>query len=60
MAWEMVQANRGSGGLDGQTLEGFAGQLEQQLDRLHRELKENVYRPQPVRQVQIPKRGKTG
>ena len=60
MAWEMVQANRGSGGVDGQTLEGFAGQLEQQLDRLHRELKENVYRPQPVRQVQIPKAGKPG
>ena len=60
MAWETVQANRGSGGVDGQTLEGFAGQLEQQLDRLHRELKENVYRRQPVRQVQIPKAGKPG
>ena len=34
MAWEMVQANRGSGGVDGQTLEGFAGQLDQQLARL--------------------------
>src|SRR6204780_1438189 len=55
MAWEMVQANRGSGGVDGQTLEGFAGQLDQQLDRLHRELKENVYRPQPVRQVHLPR-----
>src|SRR6266849_6374461 len=60
MAWEMVKANRGSGGVDGQSLEGFAGQLEQQLDRLHRELKDDVYRPQPVRQVQIPKVGKPG
>ena len=60
MAWEMVKANRGSGGVDGQSLEGFAGQLEQQLDRLHRELKDDVYRPQPVRQVQIPKAGKPG
>jgi retron-type reverse transcriptase len=60
MAWDMVQANRGRGGVDGQTLEGFAGQLDQQLDRLHRELKENVYRPQPVRQVQIPKTGNPG
>src|SRR5438132_13794475 len=60
MAWEMVQANRGSGGVDGQSLEGFAAQLDPQLDRLHRELKGDVYRPQPVRQVQIPKAGKPG
>ena len=60
MAWEKVKANRGSGGVDGQSLEGFAAQLDQQLDRLHRELKEDVYRPQPVRQVQIPKVGKPG
>ena len=60
MAWETVKANRGSGGVDGQSLDGFAAQLDQQLDRLHRELKEDVYRPQPVRQVQIPKAGKPG
>jgi retron-type reverse transcriptase len=56
MAWETVKANRGSG-VDGQSLEGFAAQLDQQLDRLQSELKEDVYRPQPVRQVQIPKAG---
>jgi RNA-directed DNA polymerase len=60
MAWEKVKANRGSGGVDGQSLEGFGAQLGQQLDRLQSELKENVYRPQPVRQVQIPKAGKPG
>ena len=60
MVWEMVKANRGSGGVDGQSLDGFAAQLDQQLDRLHRELKDDVYRPQPVRQVQIPKAGKPG
>jgi RNA-directed DNA polymerase len=60
MAWEMVKANRGSGGVDGQSLDGFAAQLDQQLDRLHRELKDDVYGPQPVRQVQIPKAGKPG
>ena len=60
MAWEMVKANRGSGGVDGQSLEGFAAQLDQQLDRLHSNLKEDVYQPQPVRQVQIPKAGKPG
>jgi len=60
MAWEMVRANRGSGGVDGQSLEEFAAQLDRQLDRLQSELKEDVYRPQPVRQVQIPKAGKPG
>jgi len=60
MAWEMVKANRGSGGVDGQNLDGFTTQLDQQLDRLQSELKEDVYRPQPVRQVQIPKAGKPG
>ena len=60
MAWEKVKANRGSGGVDGQNLEAFAAQLDQQLDRLQRELKENTYQPQPVRQVQIPKAGKPG
>ena len=60
MAWECVRANRGSGGVDGQTLEEFAAQLDQQLDRLQSELKEDVYRPRPVRQVQIPKAGKPG
>ena len=39
MAWEMVKANRGSGGVDGQSLDGFAAQLDQQLDRLQSELK---------------------
>jgi RNA-directed DNA polymerase len=60
MAWETVKANRGSGGVDGQSLDGFAAQLDQQLDRLQSELTEDVYRPQPVRQVQIPKAGKPG
>jgi RNA-directed DNA polymerase len=60
MAWEKVKANRGSGGVDGQNLEAFAAQLDQQLDRLQSELKEGTYQPQPVRQVQIPKAGKPG
>src|SRR5215472_1602607 len=60
IAWEKVKANRGSGGVDGQTLETFETQLEQQLERLHRELREDTYQPLPVRQHQIPKQGKPG
>jgi RNA-directed DNA polymerase len=60
MAWEKVKANRGSGGVDGQTLKVFGEQLDPQLDRLQSELTEGTYEPQPVRQVQIPKTGKPG
>jgi group II intron reverse transcriptase/maturase len=60
MAWEKVKENRGSGGIDGQTLDDFEAQLNQQLDRLHRELRENTYQPLPVRQHPIPKRDKPG
>ncbi|HKF04744.1 MAG TPA: reverse transcriptase domain-containing protein, partial [Candidatus Sulfotelmatobacter sp.] len=60
LAWEQVKANGGSGGIDGQTLEEFEAHSEQYLDRLHRELKEDTYRPEPVRQVAIPKAGKPG
>jgi RNA-directed DNA polymerase len=60
MAWEKVKANRGSGGVDGQTLKVFGEQLDSQLDRLQRELTEQTYTPQPVRQVPIPKAGKPG
>jgi RNA-directed DNA polymerase len=60
MAWERVKANRGSGGIDGQSLEVFAEQLDQHLERLQSELKEQTYRPRPVMQVPIPKRDKPG
>ena len=60
MAWESVRANRGRGGVDGQSLEEFEGQLDSQLKRLHTELREDCYQPRPVRQVQIPKAGKPG
>ena len=43
MAWGRVRANRGSGGVDGQSLEAYGAQLDQQLDRLRQELKEESY-----------------
>ena len=49
-----------SGGVDGQTLEAFEAQLNQQLERLQRQLKEDTYQPLPVRQHPIPKRDKPG
>jgi retron-type reverse transcriptase len=48
-AWEKVKANRGSGGVDGQSLEAFEQGLDDNLQRLHEELRTDRYRPQPVR-----------
>jgi RNA-directed DNA polymerase len=59
-AWEKVKANRGSGGVDGQSLEAFEQGLNHNLQQLHEELRTNRYRPQPVRRVNIPKAGKPG
>lgn len=56
-AWERVRANRGSGGIDGQSVTMFEQQLGEQLPRLQRELRDDTYRPQPVRQQRIPKVG---
>ena len=60
MAWERVKANRGAGGVDGQSIDDFAEVREEQLGGLHEELRHDVYRPQPVRQKRIPKAGKPG
>src|SRR6202050_645138 len=40
MAWEKVKANRGSGGVDGQTLGAFESQQGLQLVGLEKEMKE--------------------
>ena len=37
-AWEKVKANRGSGGIDGQSLKEFEQGYDQRLHRLHEEL----------------------
>jgi RNA-directed DNA polymerase len=60
MAWEKVKANRGSGGIDGQSLEAFAAQVDQHLDRLRGELKEDVYEPQTGAASADPEGGKAG
>ena len=60
MAWERVKANRGSGGVDGQSLEALPRSSISSWIGCTEELKEDAYQPQPVRQVQIPKAGKPG
>lgn len=60
VAWERVKANRGAGGVDGQSLEDFAERCEEHLDDLAAALKAHTFRPKPVRQVRIPKAGRPG
>src|ERR1700736_1913566 len=60
LAWERVRANRGAGGADGITIEAFEANLDANLERLHQELRDKTYQPQPVRRLEIPKRGTPG
>jgi RNA-directed DNA polymerase len=60
LAWERVRANHGAGGADGVTIGEFEANLDANLERLHRELREDTYQPQPVRRLEIPKRGAPG
>jgi group II intron reverse transcriptase/maturase len=60
LAWEKVKRNRGSGGVDGQSIDDFASDLEGNLKRLHDELRTGTYQPQPVKRQLIPKSGQPG
>ena len=60
LAWEKVRANRGSGGIDGESLDDFEQNLQENLQRLHEELREKTYRSSPVREHLIPKAGQPG
>ncbi len=60
VAWEKVKRNRGAGGIDGEDIATFEVRLDEQLERLHRELRDSTYEPQPVRQQLIPKVGQPG
>ena len=50
-----VQANRGAAGVDGQSVERFAARADDYLCELAKALREDDYRPQAVKRVEIPK-----
>jgi RNA-directed DNA polymerase len=55
LAWHKVAHNKGSAGIDGQSIERFKAHAELYLAELHRNLKDGSYRPAPVKRVDIPK-----
>lgn len=56
-AWTRVRSNRGSAGVDAQSIERFEAQAEQYLGEIHNALKSGSYEPQPVLRRWIPKPG---
>lgn len=54
-AWNAVKVNKGSAGVDGETIQWFEAQLEQNLGEIQRFLKQQRYRPEPVLRHYIPK-----
>lgn len=56
-AWKRVRANKGSPGVDGMTLGDLTGYLREYWPRIREELLRGEYRPQPVKEVEIPKAG---
>jgi RNA-directed DNA polymerase len=54
-AWDRVWANNGAAGVDRQSIERFEAHAEEYLTELATALREDSYRPQPIRRVEIPK-----
>ena len=54
-AYKRVKKNKGSAGVDGQSLKDFDKHLNNNLYQLWNRLSSGSYHPQPVRRVEIPK-----
>src|SRR6202162_5759806 len=52
--WRMMNRHAASG-VDGQSTEQFASEMEQRVEEICAQLKEGTYRAPPVRRVEIPK-----
>ncbi len=57
-AFERVKANRGSAGVDRQTIKDYEADLENNLAYLAESLQAQTYTPKAIRRVWIPKPGK--
>lgn len=57
-AFASVKRNRGSAGVDHQSIEMFEAQREANLERLSASIQDGTYRPSAIRRVYIPKPGR--
>ena len=55
-AWRLVKANRGGGGVDGESLAMFEKDLEDNLYKVWNRMSSGSYFPPPVKRVEIPKK----
>ena len=55
-AWQQVADNKGSGGIDGVTINTFKSNEEENIKDLMSKLKDRTYKPTPVKRVYIPKK----
>ncbi|WP_235821811.1 group II intron reverse transcriptase/maturase [Gottfriedia acidiceleris] len=55
-SFEQVKANKGTGGIDGESIESYESNLEGNILSLLEKLKTNTYKAQPVKRVYIPKK----
>lgn len=55
-AWKKVKANRGSGGIDGETIKEFEKEEDKHIEEILQSLKDRTYKPSAVRRVYIPKK----
>lgn len=57
LAWKRVKANRGSAGVDGESIADIEENPEKAFLELQRQLKDGRYRPRKLRRAYIPKAG---
>lgn len=57
LAYKRVKANKGAPGIDGMTVNDMGKFIAEHKERLLESLLNGNYRPQPVREVEIPKSG---
>jgi len=55
-AYQLVRANKGAAGIDGQTLEKFDEDLSKNLYKIWNRMSSGSYFPEPVKRVEIPKK----